>query len=175
MLDETRSKPTWELHWMNLKMLDEKFTCNHIFIQLQYRHFPVNYRQFFKKPYLQNTSGWLLLPIPPFKAKFYPLTTICLLFSSFFPLINDNCNYGNLLRKCLKVNILLLFTIVYSKININVVNTMHITENTDFFRQKPRQLPSAEVNFEGCFFKATATKIYPRCYPKILGRWNWEQ
>ena len=25
----------------------------------------------------------------------------------------------------------------------------HIKENTDFLRQKPRQLPSAEANFEG--------------------------
>ena len=27
---------------------------------------------------------------------------------------------------------------------------MHITENTDFSQQKPQQLPTAEVNFEGC-------------------------
>ena len=26
----------------------------------------------------------------------------------------------------------------------------HIRENIDFPRQKPRQLPSAEANFEGC-------------------------
>ena len=26
----------------------------------------------------------------------------------------------------------------------------HITENTDFHQQKPQQLLSAEVNFEGC-------------------------
>ena len=26
----------------------------------------------------------------------------------------------------------------------------HIKENTDSFRQKPRQLPSAAANFEGC-------------------------
>ena len=26
---------------------------------------------------------------------------------------------------------------------------MHIRENTGFLRQKPRQLPSAEANFEG--------------------------
>ena len=38
--------------------------------------------------------------------------------------IIDNCNYGSLLRKCLKMNTFLLFTIVYSKININVVRTI---------------------------------------------------
>ena len=26
----------------------------------------------------------------------------------------------------------------------------YIRENTDFLQQKPRQLPSAEANFEGC-------------------------
>ena len=26
----------------------------------------------------------------------------------------------------------------------------HITENTDFPQQKPQQLPSAKVNFDGC-------------------------
>ena len=29
----------------------------------------------------------------------------------------------------------------------------HIRENTDFPRQRPRQLPSAKVKFEGCFPK----------------------
>ena len=28
--------------------------------------------------------------------------------------------------------------------------SMHIKENTDFLRQKPRQLPSAEANSKGC-------------------------
>ena len=41
----------------------------------------------------------------------------------FFSFIIDNCNYGSLLRKCLKMKTFLFFT-VYSKININVVNTI---------------------------------------------------
>ena len=57
-------------------------------------------------------------------SKFYPLITLCLFFHSFFSFIIDNCNYGSLLRKCLKMKIFLLFTIVYSKININVVKTI---------------------------------------------------
>ena len=56
----------------------------------------------------------------------------------------------------------LLFTIIYPKINMNVVMAIclgnnlstHIRENTDFPRQKPQQLPIAEANFGGCqYFK----------------------
>ena len=42
----------------------------------------------------------------------------------FLHFIIDNCNYRSLHRKCLKMKIFLLFTIVYSKININVVKTI---------------------------------------------------
>ena len=53
----------------------------------------------------------------------------------------------------------LLFTVIYPKMNMNVVKRqfcfdnnfpMHIKENTDFFWQRPQQLPSAEANLEGC-------------------------
>ena len=71
-------------------------------------------------------------------------------FLSFFPFISNNCNYGNLFS-------LLLFAIIYQDINVNVVKTiclgnnfpMHIRENTDFHRQKPQQLLSADANFKG--------------------------
>ena len=53
-----------------------------------------------------------------FNQKFHPLFTICLFFPSLFSFIIDNCNYGSLLRKCLKMKIFLLFTIVYSKSNV---------------------------------------------------------
>ena len=44
------------------------------------------------------------------------------IFSFIFPpFIIDNCNYGNLLRKCLEMKIFLLFTIVYSKINMKTI------------------------------------------------------
>ena len=55
------------------------------------------------------------------------------------------------------MKIFLLFTIIYSKINMNVVKKIignnllsptHIRENTDFFRQKHQQLLSGEENFE---------------------------
>ena len=55
--------------------------------RLRHRYFPVNFAQFFKKPYLQNTSGWLLLLIPPFQPKFHLLITLFLFFPSFFPLL----------------------------------------------------------------------------------------
>ena len=56
------------------------------------------------------------------------------------------------------MEIFLLFTIIYPKINMNVVKViflgnnlpMHIGENIDFLRQKPWKLSSAEANFEGC-------------------------
>ena len=46
----------------------------------------------------------------------------------------------------------------------NVLNTIlpqqelptHIKENPDFPQQKPRRLPNAEVNFEGCCYAGTA-------------------
>ena len=109
----------------------------------RHRYFPVNFPQFFKKPYLQNTFRWLLLLIPLFHPKFYALITLRLFFLSFFPFIIDNCNYGSLLKKCLKMKIFLVFTKVYSNININIVQIIrlgsnlptHIRENTDFLWQ----------------------------------------
>ena len=91
---------------------------------LWHRHLPVNLLQFFKKPFLQNFSRWLLVLIPPLQPKFYPLMTLCLFFSSLFYFIIDNCSHGSLLRKCLKMKTFLLFTVVYSKVNINVVKTI---------------------------------------------------
>ena len=51
------------------------------------------------------------------------------------------------------MKIFLLFTIIYSKINMNVVKQFclgnnlptHIRENTDFSRQKPQHLLSDEA------------------------------
>ena len=44
---------------------------------------------------------------------FYLVITLCLFFPSLFSFIIDNCNYGSLLRKCLKMKIFSLFTIVF--------------------------------------------------------------
>ena len=88
---------------------------NFIKKRLWHRYFPVNFSQFFKKPYLQNT-WWLLLLILPFQPNFLSVDH-SLFFPSLFSFIIDNCNYGSLHRKCLKMKIFLLFTIVYSKIN----------------------------------------------------------
>ena len=97
---------------------------NFIKRRLWHRYLPVNFPQFFKKPYLQNITGWLLLLILLLQPKFYPLITFCWFFSSLFSFIIDNCNYGSFLRKCPKMKTFLLFTIIYSKININVVKTI---------------------------------------------------
>ena len=41
----------------------------------------------------------------------------------FFHFIIDNCNYRSLFRKSIKMKIFILFTVVYPKINMNVVKT----------------------------------------------------
>ena len=92
----------------------------------------------------KDTSKWLLLLIP---STFYPLITIfSFVLSFFFPFIIDNHNYGSLLRKGMKMKILLFFTIIYQKININIIKKIcpgnnfptHSKENTDHPRQKLR-------------------------------------
>ena len=45
-------------------------------------------------------------------------------FFSIFSFIVNNCNCRIVFRKGFKINIFLLFTIIYSKININVVKTI---------------------------------------------------
>ena len=66
--------------------------------------------------------------------------------------MTDNYNYWNSLSKCIKMKIFLLFTIIYSKINMNVVKTI-------LPWQKPQQLLSAEVNFEGCLMVKDYTTL----------------
>ena len=106
----------------------------------QHRYFPVNFAKFFKNPYLQNTSGWLLLLIPSFQG-FIHWSHFCF-FLNFFPFIIDNCHYGSLLRKGIKMNIFLVFTLIYPNISMMVRQSpldnhlpTHIRENTDFPRQ----------------------------------------
>ena len=73
----------------------------------------------------------------------------------FFSFLFDICKSGNLFRKYVKMNIFLLSTVIYPKINMfrqfHLCNNllMHIRQNTDFPQQKRQQLPSAEVNIEG--------------------------
>ena len=117
----------------------------------------------FQKPYLQKTSRWLILLIPLFQPKYYSLITLCLFFPFFF--YYWWLQLWTLLRNCLKTTIFLLFPIVYSKINmllrkLRLGNNLptHIKENTNFLRQKPRQLPSAEAVFERCYFRRGQVK-----------------
>ena len=42
---------------------------------------------------------------------------------------------------------------------------MHIRENTDFPRQKPRQLPNAEANFQDCIYKYIHNNL--KCHNKM--------
>ena len=79
----------------------------------------------FKEHYLQqNNSGWQLLLIPPFQLRFYPLITFCSFFLHFFSFTINSCNYGSFFRKCIKNEHFLLFTIVYPKINMNIVKSI---------------------------------------------------
>ena len=114
---------------MKTSLLESRFkkvvgfkAWNFIKKRLWHSYSPVNLAQFFKKPYLQNTSGWLLLLIPPFQPRFFPLIILFSCFPSFFlPFIVNNCNYGSLFRQGIKMKVFLLFTIIYPKINVNVV------------------------------------------------------
>ena len=112
----------------------------------QHMYFPENFvksfAKFFKKPYLQNTSRWLLLLIPSFQLRFYPLIT---LFPSFFPFYYWWLQLWKFVQKGFKNNFFLLFTIIYPKIKMllrqfRLGNNLptHIRENTDFPRQIPR-------------------------------------
>ena len=82
--------------------------------------------------------------------------TIFVFFFIFFRFTIDNYNCGSFFSKGIKMKIFLLFTIIYPKINMNVVKAIclgnslptHIRENIDFPWQKPRQWPSVETNFE---------------------------
>ena len=42
----------------------------------------------------------------------------------FFPFIIDNYNYVSSLRKCIRMKIFFFFTIIYSKVNMNVMKTI---------------------------------------------------
>ena len=183
-------KFTWKhLCWsLFLTMLQVSMPETSLKEELWHRYLPVNFLQFFKKPYLKKITGWLLLLIPLLQPKFYPLITLCWFFSSLFSFIFDNCNYGSLLKKCPKMKTFLLFTIIYSKININVVKIIrlgnnlptHIREYTDFLWQKPQQLPSAKANFKGwkyvfrksrrCCEKVTRSKIVSKGF-NLTKKW----
>ena len=95
---------------------------NFIKKRLQHRYFPGNFVKCFKKPYLQNTSGWLLMLIPLCLPRFYPLITLCLFFFHFFWLLLIIAVMG-VCSESIKIKIL-LFTRIYSKINMNVAKTI---------------------------------------------------
>ena len=42
----------------------------------------------------------------------------------FFSFVIDNCNYGSLFRKVIKMNIFLLFAIIYTKNSMNIVKAV---------------------------------------------------
>ena len=64
----------------------------------------------------------LLLLIPLFQPRFYPMITIFCFFHHCFS--SSVFNYGSSLRICIRMKIFLLFTIVYSKIKRNVLKAV---------------------------------------------------
>ena len=128
--------------------------------KLQHRYFPVSVVQFFKKPLLQNTAGWLLLLISPFKPRFYQLITVFSFFSSFFPFTIDNCNYRSLYRKGIKMKICVFFTMIYPKINMNVVKTICLGNNLLPHIEKKQISPS--ISLGNCqMFRQISKAVFP--------------
>ena len=77
--------------------------------RLQHRYFPVHFAQFNKKTIF---TEHLRMTIPadssvPTKVLFIDHTFS--FFSSFYPFIIDNCNYGSLFREGLKIKIFFHF------------------------------------------------------------------
>ena len=130
---------------------------------LRHSYFPVNFAQFFKnliyrKP-PDDCSCWFLCS----NQSIIHWSHFACFFHFFF--YYWWLQLWTLLRNCLKTTIFLLFPIVYSKINmllrkLRLGNNLptHIKENTNFLRQKPRQLPSAEAVFERCYFRRGQVK-----------------
>ena len=59
-----------------------------------------------------DCSCWFLCS----SQSFYLFITLCLFFPSLFSFIIDNCNYGSLLRNCLKMKTFLLCTMFNQKL-----------------------------------------------------------
>ena len=87
--------------------------------KLQRRYFA-----YFLEKHLQNTSWWLLLLILLFQPKNFSMDHFFRFFLLFFPFNIDNCKYGSLFRKCIKMKVYLLFTIIYPKTTMNTVKTI---------------------------------------------------
>ena len=101
-------------------------TWNLIKKRLQHWCFPVNFALFFKKLYLQNTFGWLLLLIPPFQSRFYSLITLFSFFRSFFSFYYWSLQLWEFVLSeqwiwVEKWILFVLFTINYPQINMNVI------------------------------------------------------
>ena len=85
-------------------------------------------RYFLKKPYLQNTFGWLLLLIRPFQPRFYSFITLFSFFPSFFSFYFWKLQSWEFVHSkqwiwVEKWIFFVLFTRIYPKINMNVIQT----------------------------------------------------
>ena len=109
----------------------------------QHRYFPVNFAKIFQKALFTEHLRMTATADSFFPTKVLSIdhTFVCF-FLNFFLFIIDNCQYGSLLRKGIKMNIFLVFTIIYPNISMMVRLSRldnhlptHFRENTDFPRQ----------------------------------------
>ena len=89
-------------------------------------------------------------------ASFVPTKVLCIdhtffIFSFIFPFISNNCNYWNLFS-------LLLFPIIYQKINVNVVKKICLGNNLSITLEKI--LISATKNTSQMANKTSATQLF---------------
>ena len=119
------------------------------------------------------TSGRLLLLILSSQPRFYPLITLFLFLLHLCTFIIDNCNYGSVFRKGIKIKIFYFLQKFIEKLKCMLLRQFclgnnlptHIRENRDLTRQKPRQLPRPEANFEDCIFSFfTISNCYCQCF-----------
>ena len=112
-------------------------------------------------PLFKKTYIYTILPPPFFNFSYLPPPgkAIKIYFLGWWVrTMIGNYNYWNSLSKCIKLKIFLVFTIIYSKLTwmlwkqFCLGNNLptHIRENTDFSREKPQRLLSAEANFKDC-------------------------
>ena len=130
--DILQNRCTYKLHNLHkktrlLESLFGKVVClkawNFIQKRLNHDYFLVNFAQFFKKNICK--CFWITAPVDySIPAKVLPIHHSCLFFLHFFPFIIDNCNYGSLFRKVIKMKIFLLFPIIYPKIIMNEGKTI---------------------------------------------------
>ena len=81
-------------------------------------------------------------------------------FLHFFSFTIDNCNYRSLYRKGIKMKICVFFTMIYPKINMNVVKTICLGNNLLPHIEKKQISPS--ISLGNCqMFRQISKAVFP--------------